>query len=234
MKKKYLMLSLTVITLAAFTILISSFKNNTEEKPQKIEGTVTDIDGNVYKTIKIGNQIWMAENLKTTKYNDGTPIPNIKDSNSWKSFTSGAQCDYDNNPENAKVYGKLYNWHAVNSGKLCPKGWHVPAEKEWNEVLWGFYNWDIPLGAKLKEVGTAHWNEPNTGATNISGFTALPGGYRESSGKFLYINKIGQFWTTKETSDKSANGFNMQYNGANVWTVTRSKNMAASVRCIKD
>lgn len=146
--------------------------------------TVTDIDGNTYKTLQIiskgehkGSQTWMAENLKTTKFNDGSAIP--LEIGSWTDLSTPAYCWY-NNTDN--TYGALYNWYAVNTEILCPVGWHVPTHEEW-EILFSYFGGYTEAGGKLKESGTSHWKSPNTG-TNESGFTALPGGVRDDSHEF--------------------------------------------------
>jgi uncharacterized protein (TIGR02145 family) len=136
-------------------------------------GSVSDIDGNVYKTINIGNQVWMAENLKTTKYNNGAIIPNITDSLIWGNLTSGAFCWFNNSISNKSIYGGLYNYYAVNTGNLCPIGWHVPSDLEWESLI-SFLGGTSIAGGKMKEVGTLNWLAPNVGATNSSGFTGKP------------------------------------------------------------
>ena len=144
--------------------------------PDLTYGQVSDIDGNEYKTIQIGTQEWMAENLKTTKYNDGNSIPNVTGFTAWSDLTTGAYCWLNNNASAYKAtYGALYNWFTVNTGKLCPAGWHVPSDAEWT-TLTNYLGGTAVAGGKLKETGIAHWKSPNTGAVNSSGFTALPGG----------------------------------------------------------
>ena len=134
---------------------------------------VKDIDGNIYHTVTIGNQVWMVENLKTTRYNDGTAIPNVTDSSVWSKLSTPAYCWYNNDASSYKAtYGALYNWYAVNVQKLCPKGWHVASNAEFY-ALNSFLDGEC---GKLKEAGTIHWYSPNKGATNETGFTALPGG----------------------------------------------------------
>ena len=140
--------------------------------PNITYGSITDIDGNTYKTVTIGTQTWMAENLKVTKYNDGIAIPNVTDNTAWRELTTGALCDYGNTPSNSETYGKLYNWHAVNTGKLCPTGWHVPSDAEWTELT-DYLGGTSVAGDKLKETGSTHWSNLRTGATNETGFTAL-------------------------------------------------------------
>ena len=151
-------------------------------------GTLTDQDGNVYKSVTIGTQTWMAENLRTTKYNDGTDIPNVIDDVKWRNLTTGAYCNLLNieNSDIIAVFGRYYNWYAVNTGKLAPKGWHVPTDAEWTKLT-TYLGGDNIAGGKLKETGDDHWSafwgapgesKLNNGATNESGFTALPGGLR--------------------------------------------------------
>jgi uncharacterized protein (TIGR02145 family) len=145
---------------------------------------VKDIDGNVYTAITIGTQIWMGENLKTTRYNDKTEIPNVVSNVLWQELTSGAYSWYDHDESTyKKAYGGLYNWYAANSGKLCPVGWRLPTPEDWT-TLSDFLGGDEIAGGKLKETGTTHWSSPNTGATNETGFTGLPTGLRESDGTF--------------------------------------------------
>jgi uncharacterized protein (TIGR02145 family) len=157
-------------------------------------GEVTDIDGNIYPTVKIGEQVWMAENLKVTKYNDGTAIPNVTDNTVWAALTTGAYCWYNNDATTYKAtYGALYNWYAVNTNKLAPTGWHVPIDEEWTTLTNYLGGVDV-AGGKLKEVGTTHWQSPNTGATNETSFTALPGGYRDNN--YTDIKNISGFWSS--------------------------------------
>ena len=179
-----------VINLLDILYLID-YKYGTPPGPEPIcgpeTGTVTDIDGNTYQTVKIGDQWWMAENLKVTCYRNGDAIPNITDGTTWASLSTGAYCEYNNDINNVATYGRLYNWYAVtDSRNIAPAGWHVPSDAEWKqlEMYLGMSQSEADAtgwrgtdeGGKLKEVGTMHWNSPNTGATNESGFTALPGG----------------------------------------------------------
>ncbi|MBP8042349.1 MAG: fibrobacter succinogenes major paralogous domain-containing protein [Bacteroidales bacterium] len=159
--------------------------------------TVKDYEGNVYNTVKIGNQCWLKENLRSTKYNDGATIPNVTDGTTWANLTTPAYCWYDNNYATyGSVYGALYNWYTVETEKLCPIGWHVPSDAEWTELT-GFLGGESVAGGKLKETGTTHWVSPNTGATNVTGFTALPGGYRGVEGVSYYnlIGYAGCWWS---------------------------------------
>jgi uncharacterized protein (TIGR02145 family) len=152
--------------------------------------TVTDIDGNVYQTVTIGAQVWMLENLKVTHYCNGEAIPDVTAVAPWAGLSTGACCVFNNAGSNVAVYGRLYNWYAVNDPRsIAPAGWHVASEADWQqlEAYLGMNEADLNLtgyrgtteGGKLKEVGTMHWAGPNAGATNESGFTALPGGFRD-------------------------------------------------------
>ncbi len=195
--------------------------------------SITDIDGNTYKTVTIGTQTWMAKNLKVTKYNDGIAIPNVTNNTEWKELTTGALCDYANTPSNSETYGKLYNWHAVNTGKLCPTGWHVPSDAEWTELT-DYLGGESVAGGKLKETGTTHWASPNTGATNETGFTALPGGYRSSGGAFYNDGDNGTWWSATETNATSAWYRNMGNNYSNVIRGNNYSEVGFFVRCVRD
>jgi len=179
-------------------------------------GTVSDIDGNIYKTIKIGTQTWMAENLKTTRYNDGTPIYLVTDNTTWTNLTTGAYCWYNNAISHKAVYGALYNWNAVNTGKLAPTGWHVPTTAELLTI------------SGAKETGFNHWISPNTGGTNESGFTALPNGIRYVEGVFGGIGIFAFIWS-------SSAGMMAVYNDQSFISVgSGHKTGGFSVRCVKD
>jgi len=198
-----------------------------------------DQDGNFFSTVTIGTQVWMAENLKTTKYNEGIDIPHglsaspTYTNSEWAGLGTGAYCDYDNTPSNSTTYGRLYNWYAVNTGKLCPTGWHVPSDAEWTTLI-DYLGGQNLAGYKLKETGTTHWATPNTGATNETGFTALPGGYRSSStdnGAFFYIRTNGFWWSSKEFS--TSNAWNRFYSDNYFYRADYAKQYGLSVRCVK-
>ena len=159
--------------------------------------TVTDINGNVYKTVTIGTQTWMAENLKSTKYNNGIPILLVTDNTEWASLQSGAYCWYNNDDENRNEYGALYNWYAATNN-LCPTGWHVPNASDWITLI--SFLGDSIAGGKLKEIGTLHWYSPNTGATNETGFTAKPGGERNENGSFNNKGYHAMLWSSTTTT----------------------------------
>ena len=206
--------------------------------------SLTDIDGNVYTTVKIGNQWWIAENLKVTHYRNGDPIPNISDSTEWVSSTTGVLCHYGNNDANASTYGCIYNWFAVNDNRgLVPEGWHVPSDEEWKELEMYLgmsqadaddTNWrGTDEGGKLKEAGTVHWEASNTGVTNESGFTALPAGYR-SCGLQTYeqLGKHAQFWST--TIGIHVWTRSISYFSSQIVREGLNERNGISVRCIKD
>ncbi len=194
---------------------------------------VTDIDGNNYKFVVIGNQTWMSENLKTTKYNDGTNIPNVTDNTLWSNLSSGAWSYYNNDIENNNIYGKLYNGHVTNSStngnkNVCPTGWHVPSVMEWT-ILSNYLGGSDIAGSKLKEAGTSHWASPNTDANNESNFTALPNGTKYPDSQFNDFGTWATLW--------SNNGANyMDLNCTNGNFVLRSNNVqfGFAIRCIKD
>ena len=167
--------------------------------------TVTDIDGNIYKTVKIGTQVWMTEDLKTTKYQNGDPVPNVTDSTEWKELTAGAYCNYDNDVNIAKTYGRFYNWYAVNDPRnIAPKGWHVPTDAEL-KILVTYLGGEGVAGRKVKESGTTHWLSPNKGATNETGLTLLPCGSRNSHGRYgITYGRNGFWWTSTEYSQEIA------------------------------
>lgn len=216
-------------------IFVLTFTNSCK-KDSNSSLTVTDIDSNVYHTVTIGTQVWMVENLKTTKYNDGTAIPNVTDSTAWSGLSTPAYCWYNNDSiTNKTTYGALYNLYTVNTGKLCPTGWHVPTDAEWT-TLTTYLGGESVAGGKLKETGTTHWLSPNTGAINESDFTALPGGYRYYSGIFNYVGKYGYWWSS--TEDESNNSWawdrDMVFNYNVVFRDINYKNNGFSVRCLRD
>ena len=209
------------------------------------QNTVTDVDGNVYHTIVIGNQEWMLENLKTTRYNDGTPIPNVTDVTEWRNVDEPAYVWYNNDISNKEPYGALYNWHVIgNSKSLCPDGWRVATDEDWKELelFLGMKPEQIEgtglrgndEGSKLKEAGTDRWNSPNKGATNEAGLTIIPGGRRDSSGRFYDMGTGSTIWTSSETSTSCAY---YRHFATNVSTIGRNpegdKKFGLAVRCIR-
>jgi uncharacterized protein (TIGR02145 family) len=186
-----------------------------------------DGDGNIYKTVLINNQVWMQDNLKTTKFNDGSAIPN--ETGSWLSLTTPSYCWYNDNGTYKSIYGGLYNWHAVNTGKLCPTGWHVPTHDEWT-ALSTFLGGLADAGGHMKEAGISHWNPPNTGADNFSGFTAVPGGYKSS--EFANLMTNGYYWSRSSYDDSNAYSRYLDCNSASLGSQYSSKSYGYSVRCV--
>jgi uncharacterized protein (TIGR02145 family) len=204
--------------------------------PLHFAGFIADLDGNVYKTITMGTQTWMAENLRTTTMNDHTAISEVTDHADWASLTSSAYCWYENVASNSEVAarcGSLYNWHTVSLGNLCPDGWHIPTQEEYRILAEYVGGADI-AGGKLKENGTKNWNRPNTMATNLSGFTALPCGGRSVDGTFSNIGNASFFWTATESSASEGVAVVLSYNSADCRELSPDKKAGLSVRCVKD
>jgi uncharacterized protein (TIGR02145 family) len=222
---------------------------------KKSDATVVqlqDADGTIYKTIIIGSQTWMAENLKTTRYNDGTVISNLSDDSMWSNTKNGAQCIYNNskNLDTLNNYGRLYNWYAVNSGKLAPKGWHIPSEAEWavleTYLISNGYNYDGTLkNNKIAKslADTLGWTvfdslntighiDINQKINNKSGFSAHPGGIRDLNGNFNSIGEAGNWWSS--TNDNWANTFSLYFYDVGLLNYGGDNNAGLSVRCVKD
>jgi uncharacterized protein (TIGR02145 family) len=226
-----------IYPLAMIALLLILMCNCTKKadnnNPDPPSNTITDIDGNVYHTLTIGSQVWLVENLKTTRYNDGSPIPLVTDSTAWSNLDTPGYCWYNNDPTNKNPYGALYNWFTVNTGKLAPAGWHIPTDAEWT-TLTTFLGGESTAGGKLKESGTGHWRTPNAGATNETGFTALPGGHRDVNGTFSAMGDDGYWWSVTEYGTTGKVWYrNMNYNYPGVITVSNNKKNGQSVRCIK-
>jgi len=198
---------------------------------------LTDIEGNIYNSVNIGVQTWMSSNLKVSRYNDNTSIPLVTDKTTWDKQVIPGYCWYNNDAANKTSYGALYNWYTVNTGKLCPTGWHVPTDPEWSGLI-DFLGGIVAAGDKLKEAGTAHWLSPNPGATNESGFTALPGG---RTGDILLnfggMGSYGFWWSS--TGDATgvsniAKNWSLSWDRSNVGREDYYERMGYSVRCIKN
>jgi uncharacterized protein (TIGR02145 family) len=196
--------------------------------------SVKDIDGNIYLTVNIRKQVWMAENLKTSKFNDGKAIPLVTDDKAWKALMTPGYCFYNNDPANKNIYGALYNWYAVNTKKLCPTGWHVSSDAEWKTMT--DYLGDIyTRGDKLKESGNAHWKNALINSTNDFDFTALPGGTRLYSGSFPeFGNSYAVWWTSTEYSSLAAHNWGLHDSSSRIFNGYDSKQSGFSVRCIMD
>lgn len=186
-----------------------------------------------YKTVTIGTQTWMAENLRTAKYNDGTKIPLVTDNTAWLNLATPGFCWYNNDSTTFKnLDGALYNWYTVNTGKLCPVGWHVPTDAEWS-TLTTYLGGESIAGAKLKEAGTSYWSSPHPGVTNETGFTALLAGWRYFDGD--YVRAFNSFWwSSTESSATEAWERGMYAGWKSVGRVKGDKRNGISVRCVRD
>ena len=224
------------LTTYYWKIVAKDSKGGSTESPiwsfitEKELPTVTDIDGNIYHAVTIGTQVWMVENLKTTKYRNGDLIPNGTDGTAWSNLTTGAYCNYDNNENNADSYGRLYNWYAVNDSRnIAPTGWHVATDDEWL-TLRSFVGGGSVAGTKLKSI--TGWNSNGNG-TDEYGFTAFPGGRRDLVGSFGLIGASGYWWTSTVDSG-TAWRWLMDYQSSYVDGGRLNKKYGYSVRCIKD
>lgn len=244
--KMWLKQSVCAFSAAACILILTMCSDDNPTQPdQPTTGTVTDIDGNVYKTIRIGEQWWMAENLRVTRFRNGDPVPKIVDSAAWIGFTTGAYCEYDSDGGNVATYGRLYNWYAVaDSRTIAPVGWHVPSDAEWKqlELFLGMsqaeadaeYNRGSDEGGKMKESGTTHWIAGNLGATNTSGFSGLPGGYRHAEGYYGNLGMYGYWWCSTEFNSGEAWWRNLFTNSSQVFRYHFDECFGLSVRCVKD
>jgi uncharacterized protein (TIGR02145 family) len=238
-------LFLAVSVYLVYNVLLKDFSANAPAPFKNIgkslsgrkvgDSPLTDIDGNVYKSVTIGTQVWMAENLKTTRYNDGTLITLVSDSDTWASTAAPGRCWYNNDSMGySQTYGALYNYFAVdigsNGGKnICPVGWHVPNASDWNK-LFTYLGGEYFAGGKLKEAGTTHWIAPNTGATNESGFTALPSGGRGARGKFYGSGDYDGWWSSPESGAFRSLAWDRVW----VYVFQVCQNEGFSIRCLKD
>lgn len=239
-KKRFYQVILPAVGIGVLFMFTTGFKQNDSSKnvPDNrpaAESIVTDIDGNVYHTVTIGNQVWMAENLEVTRYRDGSMIPNITADKKWHDLTSGAYCWYENNPAAYKEpYGALYNFHAVNDPRgLCPEGWHVPTKSEW-VALEAYLGGRSAGGGKMKEAGSAHWNSPNIGATDESGFTGLPGGGRARLGWFGDVGEYATWWASTKHDSTYAWHWGLSRSSASIRANPGHKASGFCVRCVKD
>jgi len=234
-------ISVLIVMAMVMNFTGSCTKDSGNTDPSNV--SLTDKDGNTYKTVKIGSQIWMAENLKTTTFNDNTAIPDVADNSAWIILTTPGYCWYGNDEaSNKPVYGALYNWYAVNTGKLCPAGWHVPSNAEFDTLKlflglppeqvnsWGWGGTD--QGTQLKSM--SGWADGENG-TNTSGFTALPGGYRYGAdGTFNAIGKLSYWWSS--TEDGSSTSWYLRLDGskADIYNASTAMTAGKYVRCVKD
>jgi uncharacterized protein (TIGR02145 family) len=216
-----------------FAAVTGSCKKDEESPP------VSDIEGNVYKTVIIGSQVWMAENLKTAKYNNDTQIPLITGNTEWTAAKTAGYCWYGNNEATYKnVYGAFYNWYAVNTGRLCPTGWHVPTDTEFNTM-------ELFLGVPENDINLWDWRGTDQGSqlksstkwdgSNKSGFSALPGGYRSAnSGEFYALGILAYWWTSTESISTEAWYRRLDTDSVKVYKAATNKKAGKFVRCIKN
>ena len=232
--KQHNLVGILITAMLSFAGVVNTQKNPYETMPVK------DADGNVYKTIELKDGVWMAENLRTTKFNDVTPIPLIKESGAWKGTKSPGYGWYKNDNDYKKSVGAIYNWHAVGTKKLCPTGWHVPTEQEWIDLMeyagTAERSGDNP--ARLKEAGTAHWKSPNEGATNSIFFNALPAGEISYFYTDAELGTKATWWTSSEDMSDSppmnALITGLSYDFHSRTSGTNPKEDAYSVRCKMD
>lgn len=215
-----------IIALLLATLLMAGCNGNTPK-------SVNDIDGNAYGTVKIGNRVWMSGNLRVTRYRNGDPIPEVQEGASWAAQTAGARCAYDNNAENAKTFGLLYNWHAVNDPRgLAPQGWHVASDREWSELTEALGG-EQEAGKALKATGK--WDSSTGDSEKRSGFDALPSGARrDSDGVFVLLGQFARFWSATPSSPGKAWGRAMEYYDSALRKGEVGPRNGFAVRCIKD
>jgi len=256
MKKRSSILIYPFLLIAMLLMFTNSCKEKNEGNNTNIVldvnnnslNTVTDFDGNVYQTVTIGTQVWMVENLKTTHYTNGDPIPNVIDSTIWQNLTTGAYCNYNNDPINAQTYGRLYNWYTVSDiRKIAPIGWHMPTNAECTILTdylskngYGHDGHEISIGKSM--AATSGWfPSPYKGdvgndqaSNNSSGFTGLPSGYRNDNGAFFGIGAVGFWLSSSEHSSNVAWNRCLSFFNFNVLRPTNNKHLGLSVRCLKD
>jgi uncharacterized protein (TIGR02145 family) len=202
-------------------------------------GSVKDIEGNTYKTIQIGSQIWMAENLRVAKFRNSTAVQNIADSLEWVNvYDNNTQIPtwayYQNDPSYNEVYGKLYNWFAtINPNGICPQGWHVPTDREWTTLI-NFLGGEAVAAGKMKSAGTQYWKIPNVEATNSSGFSALAGGLRFYYSSFNFLFDFGAWWSATADNDTRSWARYLSYENGSVFRTSSIKENGFSIRCLKD
>ncbi len=235
-RRQLIILGISIIVVLIIAIFM---KYNTKmieliHDNETIYGTIEDIDGNIYKTVKIGDQWWMAENLKVQHYKNGDKIYNITKTYQWSILEVGAYCSYDNNSTLVPTFGLLYNWHSVNDVRgLAPEGWHIPTKEEFEIMFEHLGDYEM-IGGKLKSVGTEYWRSPNEGATNESGFSALPGGCRSEYGNFQWLSSNAFFWTNSKDGYTNSIDLELGFDVAYFGYRSLKRQFGASVRCVKD
>jgi len=246
-RNKVWLIAISIMLSVLAIFLIFKFSHTTSIISGEEEHILKDIDGNVYQTIQIGTQVWMAENLRTTKFNDGTSIPLVKEDASWGSVSTPAYCWYKNDTTNKTTKGALYNWHTINNNKLCPEGWHVPSDSEWlllTDYLsnngYGYQGDGNNISKSL--ASKTGWNYSNDLGSvgndqlsnNKTGFNSYPSGIRFSNGEFRHSGQNAKFWSSTETSEKSAQIRFISWNDGIVSSYSNGKQNGFSVRCVRD
>lgn len=220
---------LTLLFAISFVFIVSCSNDETTTKNQIASRPTVPPTAS---EVRIGTQIWMTRNLNVSRYRNDDPIPQVQDPSAWAALTTGAWCYYENNTVNGTTYGKLYNWYAVNDPRgLAPTGYHVPSDGEWT-TLTTFLGGESVAGGKMK--ATTLWNSPNTGATNSSGFTGLPGGIRNRFGSIFDIGFNGNWWSSSEGGAAFAWARRLVYNYSIAYRLTGYKENGFSVRCLRD
>ena len=219
----------SILSLVSAVLILMSCSTS----PNNNGGSTTAVI-NTGSTVKIRSQVWMTKNLDVTTYRNGDAIPQVTDPTQWGNLTSGAWCYYNNDPAMGAIYGKLYNWYAVNDIRgLAPTGYHVPSDAEWTTLETCLGGLEVAGGA-MKEAGLMHWQSPNTGATNSSGFAGLPGGSRVNNGAFIYVGDDGLWWSSTEFDTSEAWLRHLGYDLSSVLRDGYSKTNGFSVRCLRD
>lgn len=226
------MKNVNFLLIIMMSFILITFNSCSKDENTILPNQVKDIDGNVYKTDTICGKIWMTENLKTTRYRNGDPIPNINSASEWTFINTGGFCNIDNISSNAKTYGLLYNWYAVNDDRnICPEGWHIPTLFEFLDLV-NCYGGDDAAGIALKEIG--YWSDPNI-ADNSSGFSAIPTGYRDAlTGEFVFQGICTYFWNSTQYNSIGAYAGRLVNSSTEVQRGVFAKNSGFPIRCVKD
>ncbi|MBK7211955.1 MAG: fibrobacter succinogenes major paralogous domain-containing protein [Bacteroidales bacterium] len=233
MKRNYIKQIFSIIAICIWIILSISCKKS-QDQIKTPTGSFKDIDGNVYKTVQIGDQVWMAENLKVAHYRNGDPIEYFSGGENWTNCKTGACCNYNNHPGNDVTFGKLYNGLAVaDSRNIAPEGWHIPSTEEW-ETLINYAGGYSLAGGKLKAVDHISWIKPNVGATDEFGFSGLPGGYCTFFSFFYEEYYSGLWWSSTISKENFLDGFLVSNNSERIMHSNWYDKYGLSVRCVKD
>ena len=237
MDRRFIIAVRAVLTALAFVFVAGCQNNDSANGPhddQPDSLSVADIDGHTYSTVKIGEQWWMAENLKVTRFRNGNDIQLVTSNVVWESLSTAGYSNYNNDISRVGTYGRLYNWQAVNDPRgLAPEGWHIPSDSEW-QALTEYLGGDDIAGGKMKETGTLHWLNPNAGATNESGFSARPGGCRDWTGHCTNISLLAYFWSVTAADSGEASYLSLDYYTQAAVIDSYDKGAGFSIRCVRD